>query len=138
MIEQIIKVVRESEELGEGSCSYIDECFNDVELTEEITETIEALEAGNIIATVKSVFDELLRIEKLRFEHDREMEIGYGEERISAEEMMRVAKEDAEYRQSLESKCAECGRQGEFYSGMCYQCEAELHMLGGYDMDGEY
>lgn len=33
-------------------------------------------------------------------------------------------------------RCDNCDTPGEFYDGLCYQCQCELHALGLYDMDG--
>jgi hypothetical protein len=43
LVEDCLKRIRTSEELGEGSCSSVDECQTDDELREEILEEIELL-----------------------------------------------------------------------------------------------
>ena len=34
-------------------------------------------------------------------------------------------------------KCDGCGREGNYYDGLCYQCQCDAHANGEYDMDGD-
>lgn len=54
--EAAFKRIRESTELGPGSCSGIDECYEDSELMEEIYEVLE----GKPDATPEEIFQDIL------------------------------------------------------------------------------
>jgi Arc/MetJ family transcription regulator len=60
LVEDCLKRIRTSEELGEGSCSSVDECQTDDELREEILEEIELLGDN---ATVETVFQNILKMD---------------------------------------------------------------------------
>lgn len=67
-IEQAFNLVRESEELGRGSCSTVDECFSDEELIEDIEEYFE----DTPFETAQDYFKFSLRVENIRSERENE------------------------------------------------------------------
>lgn len=56
LIMDALKRIRESEELGAGSCSVIDECREDSEVIEEILDVL----AEKPLATVEEIFQDVL------------------------------------------------------------------------------
>ena len=70
LVEKTLNLIRDSEELGAGSCSAIDECYTDDELREVIVDELTL----NPLATAKDVFDSLLEIERIRVERENEID----------------------------------------------------------------
>jgi hypothetical protein len=68
--EDLVKTIRESKDLGRGSCSWVDECLTD----EELVEHLKALVEGDGLIppmekpTPKKVLRELKRINRIVLE----------------------------------------------------------------------
>ena len=70
LVEKAFNLIRNSEELGRGSCSSIDECFTDDELRKAIVgEIIE-----NPTANAKDIFDSILEFENIRNSYERDIQ----------------------------------------------------------------
>lgn len=71
IVNEVFKMIRESEELGEGSMSTFDECYTDEELLEDLREHCSDLP---VTTTAKDVFKFYLQIEGIRKERDNEVD----------------------------------------------------------------
>jgi hypothetical protein len=69
--KEAFDLIRNSEELGRGSCSTYDECYSDEELMEDLEEHISDMEVEH--DTPQKVFEFYLMIEGIRSEREREM-----------------------------------------------------------------
>ncbi len=61
-MENAIRRIRQSDEVGEGSCTDIDECYSDEELAELITELMENKDNP----AVEEIFQEIVGMQELR------------------------------------------------------------------------
>ena len=60
-MEKFIKVVREDEEVGLGSCSFIDECWEDKDIVEYLQELVD--ECDHVIDTPEQAVKEMRHME---------------------------------------------------------------------------